>query len=121
MIFDCFDFLLSKNDKAEWICAVKDGVTNADVSPFKLFDFQGGLYAMTVSIDEDNESIHKVEEKVRRWIESTNFELDKGRNVMFNMPYLYEDGRDIAYKDIEKGLGYKQMQRYFPIKLKEGI
>ena len=76
---------------------------------------------MAVSIDEDNESIHKVEDKVRRWIESTNFELDKGRSVMFNMPYLYEDGRDIAYKDIEKGLGYKQMQRYFPIKLKQGI
>ena len=38
---------------------------------------------------------------------------------MFNMPYLYEDGRNIAYKDIEKGLGYKQMQRYFPIKLKD--
>ncbi len=121
VIFDCFDFLLSKSDKAEWICAVKDGVTNADVSPFKLFDFPGGLYAMAVSIDEDNESIHKVEDKVRRWIESTNFELDKSRSIMFNMPYLYEYGRDIAYKDIEKGLGYKQMQRYFPIKLKEGI
>ncbi|MBU5427687.1 hypothetical protein KQI41_14955 [Tissierella pigra] len=121
VIFDCFDFLLSENDKAQWICAVKDGVTNADVSPFKLFDFPGGLYAMAVSIDEDNESIHKVEDKVRRWVESTNFELDKDRNVMFNMPYLYEDGRDIAYRDIEKGLGYKQMQRYFPIKLREGI
>ncbi len=119
VIFDCFDFLLSKNDKAEWICAVKDDVTNADVSPFKLIDFPGGLYAMAVSIDEDNESIQKVEDKVCRWIESTNFELDKGSNVMFNMPYLYEDGRDIAYKDIEKGLGYKQMQRYFPIKLKD--
>ena len=121
VIFDCFDFLLSKSDKAEWICAVKDGVTDADVSPFRLFDFPGGLYAMAVSIDEDNESINKVEDKVRRWIENTNFEFDEGRSVMFNMPYLYEDGRDIAYQDIEKGLGYKQMQRYFPIVLKEGI
>lgn len=121
VIFDCFDFLLSKEDKAEWICAVKDGVTEADVSPLKLRDFPGGLYAMAVSIDEDNESIHKVEDKVLRWIENTNFELDKDSNVMFNMPYLYEDGRDNVYKDIEKGLGYKQMQRYFPIKLKEGF
>ncbi len=121
VIFDCFDFLLLKNDIAEWLCAVKDGVTDADVSPFKLIDFPGGLYAMAVSIDEDDESLNKVEEKVRRWIESTNFELDKDRNVMFNMPYLYEDGRDPAYKDIEKGLGYKQMQRYFPIKLKDDI
>ena len=119
VIFDCFDFLLLQNDKAEWICAVKDGVNDADVGPFKLIDFPGGLYAMAVSIDEDDESIHKVEEKVRRWIESTNFELDKDRNIMFNMPYLYEEGRDIAYKDIEKGLGYKQMQRYVPIKLKD--
>ena len=119
VIFDCFDFLLSKNDKAEWICAVKDGVTDADVSPFKLIDFPGGIYAMAVSIDEDNESIQKVEDKVSQWIEGTNFELDKSNAVMFNMPYLYEEGRDITYKDIEKGLGYKQMQRYFPIKLKD--
>ncbi len=121
VIFDCFAFLLTNNDKAEWICAVKDGVTDADVSPFKLTYYQGGFYAMAVSIDEDNESIHKVEDKVGRWIESTNFELDKGRTAMFNMPYLYEAERDIAYKDIEKGLGYKQMQRYFPIRLKERI
>ncbi len=121
VIFDCFDFLLTKNGKAEWICAVKEGVTNEEVSPFTLFDFQGGLYAMAVSIDEDNESLYKVEDKVRRWIENTNFELDKDRYVMFNMPYLYEDGRDIVNRDIEKGLGYKQMQRYFPIKLKNGI
>ncbi len=119
VIFDCFDFLMFKDDKAEWICAVKDGVTNADVCPFKLIDFPGGIYAMAVSIDEDDESLQKVEDKVSRWIEGTNFELDKDNNVMFNMPYLYEDGRDIAYKDIEKGLGYKQMQRYFPIKLKD--
>ncbi len=118
VIFDCFDFLLSKNEKAEWICAVKDDVTDADVSPLKLINFPGGLYAMAVSIDEDDESLQKVEEKVHRWIENTNFELDISRNVMFNMPYLYEDGRDIIYKDIEKGLGYKQMQRYFPIMLK---
>lgn len=121
VIFDCVDFLITKNDKAEWICAVKDGVTNEDISPFKLFDFPGGIYAMAVSIDEDNESIKKVEEKVGLWIENTNFELDKDRDVMFNMPYLYEDGRDTVYKDIEKGLGYKQMQRYFPIRLKNDM
>jgi DNA-binding transcriptional MerR regulator len=119
VIFDCFDFLLSREDKAEWLCAVKDSVTDADVSPLKLTDYPGGLYAMAVSIDEDNESIQKVEEKFYRWLEGTNFELDKERHVMFNMPYLYEDGRDSDYRDIEKGLGYKQMQRYFPIKLKD--
>lgn len=119
VIFDCFDFLMPKNDIAEWICAVKDGVTDADVSPLKLIDFPGGLYAMSVSIDEDNESIQKVQDKIFHWIESTNFELDKSRDFMCNMPYV-EDG-DIANKDIEKGLGYKQLQRYVPIKLKDNF
>jgi len=118
VIFDCFDFLLSVNDNAEWICAVKSDVTEADVEPFKLIDFSGGLYAMAVSIDEDAESIRKVEEKVHRWVSTTRFEIDESRNVMFNMPYLYEEGRHIANLDIERGLGYKQMQRYFPLRLK---
>lgn len=119
VIFDCFDFLLLREDKAEWICAVKDEVTADDIDTFELIDFPGGMYAMTVSIDEDNESIKKVEDKVKKWIENTNFEMDDNRSVMFNMPYLYEEGRDPKLKAIEKGLGYKQMQRYFPIKLKD--
>nr|WP_295683129.1 MerR family transcriptional regulator [uncultured Lachnoclostridium sp.] len=119
VIFDCFDFLLPKNDKAEWICAVKEGVTDAEVSPLNLIDFPGGLYAMAVSIDEDDESINKVQNKIFRWLESTNFELDNSRDFMCNMPYL--DEGDIANKDIEKGLGYKQLQRYVPIKLKDDI
>lgn len=119
VIFDCFDFLMFKEDKAEWICAIKEGLVQEEFGPFTQCDCPGGLYAMAVSIDEDNESIKKVEAKVRLWIENTNFELDPNRDVMFNMPYLYEEGRDPANKDIEKGLGYKQMQRYFPIKLKD--
>jgi len=43
---------------------VKDGVTDADVTPFKLINFPGGLYAMAVSIDEDDESILKVQDKI---------------------------------------------------------
>ncbi len=118
IIFDCLDFLMLKDEKAEWVCALKDGVSENDVKPFKIIDFKGGLYAMAVSIDEDNESILKVQEKICKWIESTNFELDKSRNFMFNMPYLEEGNVD---KEIEKGLGYRQMQRYLPIKLKDKI
>lgn len=121
IIFNCFDFLISKGDKAKWVCAVKDDVTPEDIAPLDIIDFTGGLYAMAVCIDEDNESISKVESKVEKWIENTNFEMDSSRDVLLNMPYLYEPGRDTLYMDIEKGLGYKQMQRYFPIKLKDGI
>lgn len=119
VVFDCFDFLFPKEDKAEWICAVKDGVTDADVSPLKLIDFPGGLYAMAVSIDDDDVSILKVQDKIYRWLEGTNFELDKSRDFMCNLPFL--DEVDSANKAIEKGLGYKQMLRYIPIKLKEDL
>lgn len=119
IFFDCLDFALPKDDKGEMICAVKDGVTSADVGPFELIDFPGGLYAMAVSIDEDDESIQKVHDKISKWVESTNFEVDNSRSFMFNMPFLDEENE--YNNDIERGLGYKQMQRYVPIKLKDGI
>ncbi|EUJ29156.1 transcriptional regulator, MerR family protein [Listeria floridensis FSL S10-1187] len=117
VIFDCLDFTLAKEDRGEMICAVKDEVVQADVAPFELIDFPGGLYAMAVSIDEDDESIEKVHKKIHKWLETTNFELDDTRSFMFNMPYLDEE--NLHQQDIEKGLGYRQMQRYVPIKLKE--
>lgn len=117
VMFDCVDFILPKNDKAEMICALKDDATIEDISPLSITDFPGGLYAMAVSIDEDDESIQKVHDKINRWIENTNFELDDSRDFMFNMPFLDEENN--FNNDIEKGLGYKQMQRYVPIKLKE--
>lgn len=116
VIFDCLDFAFPKGDKCEMVCAVKEGVTQADVLPFQLIDFPGGLYAMAVSIDGDNESIQKVQDKICQWVDNTNFEVDKSRDFMFNMPYLDEE--NLYNSDIEKGLGYKQMQRYVPIKLK---
>ncbi|MHC5374337.1 MerR family transcriptional regulator [Enterococcus sp. LJL120] len=117
VIFDCLDFLLVSEEEGEMICAVKDKVTQADVSPLQIIDFPGGLYAMAVSIDEDDESIQKVHEKIFKWVAGTNFEVDQARSFMFNMPYLDEENK--YQQDIEKGLGYRQMQRYVPLKLKE--
>lgn len=120
VIFDCLDFTLVRSDNTgEMICAIKDSVTTEDVSPLQVIDFPGGLYAMAVSIDEDDESITKVQDKICQWIENTNFELDTSRSFMFNMPYLDESNQ--YQQDIEKGLGYRQMQRYLPIKLKDNI
>lgn len=119
VMFDCRDFLLIKDNKAEWVCAIKDNVNKNDVKPFDLIDFPGGLYAMAVSIDEDEESIIKVQEKIFKWLDNTNFELDESRDIMFNMPFLDENNE--YGNDIERGLGYKQMQRYVPIKLKKGF
>lgn len=117
IIFDCLDFTIVHNDEeGEMMCSLKDNVNEVDVAPFEIIDFPGGLYAMAVSIDEDDESIRKVQDKICQWLETTNFELDTSRGFMFNMPYLDENNE--YQQDIEKGLGYRQMQRYLPIKLR---
>ena len=113
-IFDCPDFLIKRtNDMYEWICAVKDDVTEADVAPTKLFEFEGGLYAMSVTINGNMDSIDKVMKKMQRWLDNTNFEFDDSRGIahMGNMPY--------NHKSVKTGLGYLQLQRYIPIKLSE--
>ena len=53
----------------------------------------------------------KVENKILKWLEGTNFILDRERDIMGNMTYNDDE--------IIKGLGYEQLQRYVPIKLKE--
>jgi len=94
----------------EFIVGVNDEITSEEASPYEVIDFSGGLYAMAVSIDSDGESIGKVEAKIRNWVETTNFELDTSRGVMGNMNYIDDE--------INKGLGYAQLMRFVPIKLR---
>jgi len=115
IIFDCMDFLIRKSGQFEFIMAIRDNVTEADAAPFEIIEFEGGLYAMAMSINEDHESIRKVEDKICERLESTNFVYDESRGIMGNMPYLNENEDD----EIKKGLGYFQLLRYVPIKLKD--
>ncbi|EGD48621.1 hypothetical protein Cpap_3044 [Ruminiclostridium papyrosolvens DSM 2782] len=69
------------------------------------------MYASAVCIDGDDDSIMKVESKILNWLKKTNFMLDEERDIMGNMTYNDDE--------IKKGLGYEQLQRYVPIKLKE--
>lgn len=110
IIFNCADFLKRRHGQFEYIMAIKDDVTESDTAPYDIIEFEGGLYALAVCIDGDDESGHKVEEKILRWIESTNFEYDESRDVMGHMTYCDDE--------IKKGLGYEQLQKYIPIKLK---
>ena len=116
IIFDCCDFLCRRNDGTfRWLYTVHDRVTSIETASYDIIDFEGGLYAMAVSINDDHDSIGKVEDKIIKWLESANFEYDIERDVMGNMPYLNESDDD----EIKRGLGYHQLQRYIPIRLKE--
>ena len=113
ILFDGQDFLYGKDGKAAWIWRVKDSVTEADTHPFDIIEFQGGLYAVAVSVDGDGESHDKVRSKMAKWLESTNFVIDNDREMMGHMIYVDDE--------IKKGLGYEQMALYAPIKLRTAI
>ncbi|MDE6725008.1 MAG: MerR family transcriptional regulator, partial [Ruminiclostridium sp.] len=81
--------------------------------PYEIVEFSGGLYALAVSIDGDDESGNKVMQKIEKQIEKTNFVIDNSRTTAVHIIY----GDD----EIRKGLGYDQMNFYAPIKLKDGV
>lgn len=111
VFFGCADFLMGKDEKMEWIWAVKDDVTQASVKPYEIIVFEGGLYAVAVSADGDGKSHNKVRAKVDKWLKSTGFVEDTSRMKMGHMVYIDDE--------IKMGLGYNQMNLYLPIKIKE--
>ncbi len=113
VIFDAADFLCEKDGKVEWIWTLRDDVTKDDVSPYDIIEYPGGLYAVAVSVDGDGESNNQVRNKTERWLERTNFVIDKERGLMGHMIYVDDE--------IKEGLGYHQMNLYTPIKLKGEI
>lgn len=109
VIFDAADFLCEKDGKVEWIWALRDDVAKADVSPYEMIEYPGGLYAVAVSVDGDGESNNQVRNKTERWLERTDFVIDRERGLMGHMIYVDDE--------IKEGLGYHQMNLYTPIKL----
>lgn len=95
----------------EWIWAVREEVTEADTSPYKITEFSGGIYAAAVSVDGDRESNSKVRSKMEKWLEGTNFILDNDRPSMGHMIYVDDE--------IRQGLGYHQMNLYAPVRLRQ--
>lgn len=113
IIFDAPDFLYENNGNPEWIWHIKDEITAADVAPYEIIEHPGGLYAVAVSIDGDDESGNNVLQKIEKWIEKTNFMIDNSRATSVHMIYTDDE--------IRKGLGYHQLNFYAPIKLKNNI
>lgn len=113
IIFDAPDFLCERNGGLEWLWRLKDEITADDTAPYEIVEHPGGLYAVAVSIDGDVESGHKVRQKVKKWIEKTNFVIDDSRAAPAHMIYVDDE--------IRKGLGYHQLNFYVPIKRKDNL
>ncbi len=114
MIYGAPDFLWFEEDmRAVWIWAVEDWVTKEDVKPYELIDFKGGLYAAAMSVDGDDDINGRVYEGIKKWLESSGFELDDqpGHRTLCHMVNPTDE--------IKVALGYHQLDIYVPIKVRQ--
>ena len=114
LIYGAPDFLGFEEDmKGEWIWAVEDWVTESDTAPYEIIQFEGGLYAAAMSIDGDDDSGSGIYERIKKWIESSGFDLDERLRHRTLCHMLNPTA------EIKEALGYHQLDIYVPIKLKE--
>lgn len=108
------DFLFGENGGLVWWMMVEEDATPEQCGGYPVIDFEGGLFAVHTSIDEDQESQALVEQKIKAWLQNTGFELD---DTQKNRTYM---GHMINSDDeIKQGLGYNQYEIFVPIRLKK--
>jgi len=98
---------------AVWFWGVKDWVTKADTAPYELIDFEGGLYAVAMSVDGDDDICYRVYDGIKKWLETSEFESDErpGHSPLCHMVNPTEE--------IKRALGYDQLDIYVPIKIRD--
>lgn len=106
------DFLFGEDGGLVWWMMVENDATSADCGGYDVIDFEGGLYAVHTSIDEDNESMEIVSKKISKWLENTGFELVQGNRTFMGHMINPSD-------EIKAGLGYNQYEMFVPIKSKK--
>lgn len=96
-----------------WFWEIKNGVAAADVEPYELSDFEGGLYAVATSVDGDFDMCYRVYDGIKKWLETSEYESDErvGHGPLCHMINPTEE--------IKKNLGYDQLDIYVPIKIRE--
>lgn len=108
------DFLMGVGDKLEWLWAVKEGVTDADVAPYRLVEHPGGLYAAAVTVDGDEALMAQAYGDILQWLESSGFAPDEGENRR-TLCHMLEPQREIR-----AALGYDQLELLVPICIRGG-
>ena len=115
--YEPVEFLWHEGPKETWghgqnllIAALRDGVGAAEVAPYALFDFPGGLFLVATADENDPADLEETVSAMMRWIEASPvFEYgDFPASGMCNMP-----NPDGAF---DLSLGIAQQQIYLPLK-----
>lgn len=90
----------------EWWYVYSEGMSTAG---FDVVDFEGGLYAAAISIDEHESDGTRVYEGIKAWIAERGFALDERPRhlTMFHIP---------TPPEAKKTMGFNQLDIFVPIK-----
>jgi len=113
-LYCAVDFMWHENDKTIWIAPIEDWVTEADVAPHEIIEFEGGLYVVSTANENDPDDRKHVGSDMVKWVEESGvFEMDF-RPSHVGMAVPIPSKSDI----INKTLGYEQQEIFYPIKLR---
>jgi len=113
-------FLWHEDENITWesgknifVLAIKDDVTEADVAPYEIIEFPGGIFLVATGDESNNDDLNETINCMMTWIENSDvFEYgDFPKSGMCNMPN--PDGV------FDKALGIAQQQIYLPLKFRE--
>jgi len=96
-----------------WALAVRGDVTAADISPYEIIDFPGGLSLVATGNEKDNNDLNETIDCMMDWINNSDvFEYgDFPKSGMCSMPN--PDGR------FDGALGIAQQQIYLPLRIRQ--
>jgi hypothetical protein len=112
-------FLWHEDENITWdngsnifILAINDNVTEADVAPYEIIEFPGGIFLVATGDENDNADLEETISCMMAWIKDSDvFEYgDFPKSGMCNMP-----NPDGAF---DKALGIAQQQIYQPLKFR---
>ena len=103
---------MARGDKNILIRPIKDTVTEADVAPYEITEFPGGIFLVATGDENDNDDLNETVNCMMEWINNSKvFEYgDFPKSGMCNMP-----NADGAF---DKALGIAQQQIYLPLKFR---
>ena len=115
-IFEPQDFLWHEEcdvNRSIWIFPIKPHVTEADVAPYEIIEFPGGIFLVATGDEADADDLNETVAGMYQWIKDSDiFEYgDFPKSGMCNMPN--PDGA------ADKAMKIAQQQIFLPLKIRE--
>ena len=121
-ITDEAGFLWFEEDKPILIRPIKDNVTEAELAPYELYEFPGGLYLVATGDENDRDDLNETIDCMMDWINSHDaFEHGSLSEIsaMCNLPAMCNMPNVGGAFDTV--LGIAQQQVFIPLKLRAKI